>query len=107
MKSNPSDLEKLRAELEALILAHKRTRKWFWRTGTSSLVAAGLWILIYYFASDNVGVKETLAIIVGAILMWILFLWAFLLLRKLNRITDQVRRIENRLVQTLNGHPSK
>jgi hypothetical protein len=96
-----SKLEKLRSDLKVLVKRHRRTRAWFWRTGMASLAGAGLWIIIYCFASDNAGVKETLAIIVGAILMWTLFLWAFLLLRKLNRLTEEVRKIEAQLVDML------
>ena len=33
--------------------------------------------------------------------MWILFLWSFLLLRKLNRLTDEVRKIEGQLADML------
>ena len=86
MASQMTKLKKLRYDLKILVIRHRRTRAWFWRTGLASLAGAGLWILIYYFASNNAGVKETLAIIVGAILMWILFLWSFLLLRKPNRL---------------------
>ncbi len=93
-----SDIEQLRSNLTALIARHRRTRVWFWRTGIASLAAAGLWILIYSFASTNVGIKETLAIIIGAILMWLLFLWSFLLLRRLNRLTAEVKHIEKRLI---------
>ena len=101
MTSQVAKLKKLRSELTILITRHRRTRTWFWRTGAASLTGAGLWILIYYFASNNAGVKETLAIIIGAFLMWILFLWAFLLLRKLNRLTQEVRKLESQLVDML------
>lgn len=101
MEFSISRLEKLRSDLTMLVTRHRRTRAWFWRTGKASLVAAGLWITIYYFASDKPGVKETLAIIIGAILMWILFVWAFLLFRKLSRLTEEVRKIESQLVDML------
>ncbi|MDJ0765125.1 MAG: LapA family protein [Myxococcota bacterium] len=99
--------EQLRSDLTKLINKHRRTRTWFWRTGTASLVSAGLWIVIYTIASKEAGVKETLAIIVGAILMWILFLWAFFLLRKLNRLTAQVRRMEKQLIDVLIAKDSR
>ncbi|MCP4603219.1 MAG: hypothetical protein GY847_22340 [Proteobacteria bacterium] len=103
MSSPVSQFEKLRSDLLVLVIRHRRTRTWFWRTGAASLAAAGLWIIIYTFAADKAGVKETLAIIVGAILMWLLFLWAFFLLRKLNRLTDEIRRIEKRLIEQLSA----
>jgi Na+/melibiose symporter-like transporter len=97
MESRVTDMEKVRSDLAVLIARHKRTRAWFWRTGIASLVAAMLWIIIYKFASENAGVRETLAILVGAVLMWILFGWAFFLLRKLNAITAQVKKLEKKL----------
>ena len=101
MKRECMEVEQLRSELTVLVAHHRKTRLWFWRTGAASLSAAGLWILIYTFASDNAGVKESLAIIVGAFLMWLLFLWAFLVLRKLNRLTAQVRVLEKKLIHRL------
>jgi hypothetical protein len=47
------------------------------------------------------GVTESLAIIIGAFLMWILFLWSFFLMRKLNRLTDQVKKLEDQLLALL------
>jgi len=101
MISTPKEIEQLRSDLTVLVARHRRTRVWFWRTGIASLAAAGLWILIYSFASTNAGVKESLAIIIGAILMWLLFLWSFFLLRKLNRLTVEVKHIERRLIAGL------
>jgi len=103
MTIGANELERLRLELKTLVERHRRTRAWFWRTGISSLAAAGLWITIYIFASDNAGVKESLAIIIGAFLMWLLFLWAFFLLRKLNRLTGQVKTLEQRMIRLLQG----
>ncbi|MCP4678267.1 MAG: LapA family protein [Deltaproteobacteria bacterium] len=94
-------LEQIRADLNVLIARHHRTRNWFWRTGAASLVAAALWIIISIFASENRGVKESLAIIVGAFLMWLLFLWAFMLLRKLNRLTAEVKKLEIKLIERM------
>lgn len=94
-------LEQIRADLNVLIARHQRTRSWFWRTGAASLVAAGLWIVISIFASKNEGVKESLAIIIGAFLMWLLFLWAFMLLRKLNRLTVEVKKLEVQLIERM------
>ncbi len=96
-------LEQLRIDLKKLVTRHRRTRAWFWRTGTASLAAAGLWIVLYSFASDNAGVKESLAIIIGAILMWSLFIWAFFLLRKLQRLTIEVRKIERQLIRAISS----
>ena len=93
----PTHLDHLRLKLMTLIHQHHRTRTWFWRTGIAALTAAGLWILIYILAGDNLGVRESMAIIVGAILMWILFLWSFFLMRKLQRITDEVKEIERQI----------
>ncbi len=93
--------EQIRADLNVLIVRHHRTRNWFWRTGAASLVAAALWIIIYIFASKNAGVKESLAIIVGAFLMWLLFLWAFMLLRKLNQLTAEVKKLEFQLLESM------
>ncbi len=106
MSSEVQNLEKVRSDLATLISRHRRTRAWFWRTGISSLVAAGLWIIIYQFASDNAGVKETLAIILGAALMWILFGWAFFLLRKLNLLTQEVKGLERKLASLFAAHPA-
>lgn len=97
MISSRDDYEKTRIELAKLIARHSRARAWFWRTGISSLVAAALWILMYNLASDTYAPKETLAVILGAALMWILFLWAFFLLRKINIITDDIRRLERKM----------
>jgi hypothetical protein len=98
MATTPHKLPQLQAELKTLLQSHHTTNIWFRRTGAAALAAAGLWILIYLFAQDNIGVKKSLAIIVGSILMWLLFVWAFFLLRKLNRITARVRRLEVQLI---------
>ena len=97
MISNWDDYEKTRKELATLIGKHRRARAWFWRTGISSLIAAVLWIVMYNIAADSNAPKETLAVIGGAALMWILFIWAFFLLRKLNIITSDIRRLERRM----------
>lgn len=101
MDNEVKEVEQLRSDLTVLVCRHRKTRRWFWRTGAASLTGAGLWILIYTFASENAGVKESLAIIVGAFLMWLLFLWAFLILRKLNRLTQEVREIEKKLIEQI------
>jgi O-antigen/teichoic acid export membrane protein len=101
MPSRSTQQEQIQASLAALIQTHRTTRIWFWRTGAAALTAAFLWILIYLLAPDNMGVTESLAIIIGAFLMWILFLWSFLLMRKLNRLTDQVKKLEYRLLALL------
>jgi hypothetical protein len=101
MISRPTKQEQLRSDLATLIQSHRNTCIWFWRTGIAALAAAFLWILIYLLAPDNMGVTESLAIIIGAILMWILFLWAFFLMRKLNRLTDQVKDLEDQLLALL------
>ena len=93
------EYEQTRTELAGLIERHKRTRNWFRRTGIASLVAAGLWIVMYNLTSDAGTPRETLAVIVGAGLMWCLFTWAFFLLRKLNGITADIRRLERKLLQ--------
>lgn len=97
MSSNTNEFEKTRLEMAKLIASHRRTRTWFWRTGISSLAAAGLWLIMYNSISEKARVKETLAILVGAALMWILFLWAFLLLRKLNRLTLKIKGLERKI----------
>jgi hypothetical protein len=97
MSSNTNDFEKTRTEMAKLIASHRRTRRWFWRTGISSLAAAGLWLIMYNSVSEKARIKETLAILVGAALMWILFLWAFLLLRKLNRLTLKIKGLERKI----------
>ena len=83
------------------ILIHRdtRTRIWFRRTGISSLAAAAMWIVMYNLASDTLAPRETLAVILGAALMWILFTWAFFLLRKLNVITTDIRRLERKMLE--------
>lgn len=101
MTPESNEVGQLRSDLKTLVERHRKARRWFWRTGAASLAASGLWILIYTFASEHAGVKESLAIIVGAFLMWLLFLWAFLILRKLNRLTAQVRIVEKRLITQL------
>ena len=101
MIAGTPSLEQLRLDLKVLINRHRRTRRWFWRTGSASLAGAGLWIVIYIFAREDAGVKESLAIIVGAILMWTLFLWAFFLFRKLSRLTQEVRHIERKLMDVM------
>jgi Na+/melibiose symporter-like transporter len=93
--------ETLHSNLERLILKHRNTRAWFWRTGLASLLAAFLWIIVFAFAPDNIGVRESFAIIIGAILMWILFLWSFFLRRKLARLTMQVKQMEEQLTRSL------
>ena len=65
------------------------------------MAGAALWIIIYIVASEDAGVKEQLAIMIAAVLMWILFLWAFLLFRKLSKLTQEVRRIEKKLVDVM------
>ena len=101
MPSSATKLEQIRSDLARLIQSHRTTRVWFWRTGIAALTAAFLWILIYLLAPNNKGVTESLAIIVGAFLMWILFLWSFFLMRKLNRLTDQVKDLEDQLLALL------
>ncbi|MCP4198455.1 MAG: LapA family protein [Proteobacteria bacterium] len=101
MVSRSTQLEQLQSNLALLIQTHRATRIWFWRTGAAALAAAFLWILIYLLAPDNMGVTESLAIIIGAFLMWILFLWSFFLMRKLNRLTDQVKNLEDQLLALL------
>ena len=103
MSSNVNDFENIRTELQHLIIRHKRTRAWFWRTGISSLAAAGLWLIMYNYSPDNASVKETLAIIVGAALMWILFFWAFLLLNKLKRLTAKIKKLEKKIAVILSA----
>ena len=71
------------------------------------MIAAFLWILMYLFAPDNMGVRDAIAIFVGAILMWVLFLWSFFLVRKLNRITRQVKDVEARLLRHLEAEHEK
>jgi hypothetical protein len=106
MSSATNEFEQTRLEMAKLIASHKRTRTWFWRTGISSLAAAGLWLIMYNSISENARVKETLAILIGAALMWILFLWAFLLLRKLNRLTWKIKGLERKIDAILQtGHP--
>jgi hypothetical protein len=97
MSSSAQEFERLRTELQVLVARHKRTRAWFWRTGISSLAAAALWLIMYNVSPEHAGVKETLAIIVGAALMWVLFSWAFFLLRKLNRLTVKIKGLEKKL----------
>ena len=99
MTMRVEEYEQTRTELARLIGRHKRTRTWFRRTGISSLIAAGLWIIMYNLASDVNAPRETLAVILGAGLMWGLFTWAFFLLRKLNVITAEIRQLERKLVQ--------
>ncbi len=106
MSSNVNDFESIRTELQHLIIRHKRTRAWFWRTGISSLAAAGLWLIMYNYSPDHAGVKETLAVIVGAALMWILFSWAFFLLRKLNRLTAKIKDLEKKIAAILIADPN-
>ena len=103
MSSNTNEFEQTRLEMARLIASHKRTRTWFWRTGISSLAAAGLWLIMYNSISENARIKETLAILVGAALMWMLFLWAFLLLRKLNRLTWKIKGLERKIVAILSA----
>lgn len=97
MISSRDDYEKNRIELAKLIARHGRARMWFWRTGISSLIAAALWILMYNLAADNNTFKVTIAVILGAALMWILFIWAFFLLRKINIVTAEIRRLEQKM----------
>ena len=97
MISSWDDYEKTRKELAKLIGRHRRARIWFRRTGISSLVAAALWIVMYNLAEDSITPRETLAVMLGAALMWILFIWAFFLLRKLNLITADIRRLERKM----------
>ena len=99
MNSSLDDYESTRKELAKLIGRHKRARVWFRRTGISSLVAAGLWIIMYNLTTDSITPRETLAVMLGAALMWILFIWAFFLLRKLNLITADIRRLERKMVE--------
>jgi hypothetical protein len=97
MSSNTNEFEQTRLEMAKLIASHRRTRTWFWRTGISSLAAAGLWLIMYSSISERARIKETLAILVGAALMWMLFLWAFLLLRKLNKLTLRIKGLERKI----------
>jgi hypothetical protein len=97
MFSKTDEFEKIRKELSMLVAKHRKTRVWFWRTGFSSLTAAVLWIVMYNAASEKANVKETLAIILGAALMWILFTWAFFLLRKLHILTATIKQMERKL----------
>lgn len=97
MFSKVDEFEKLRKDLSLLVAKHKKTRVWFWRTGISSLMAAVLWIIMYNVASEKATVKESLAIILGAALMWILFTWAFFLLRKLHVLTAAIKQMERQL----------
>ncbi len=100
MSTRREEYEKARTQMAHLIRRHTRTRIWFRRTGISSLAAAALWIVMYNFSSDTlVAPRETLAVILGAALMWILFTWAFFLLRKLNVITADIRRLERKMLQ--------
>ena len=104
MSSNVNEFENIRTELQTLIARHRRTRAWFWRTGVSSLAAAGLWLIMYNYSPENASVKETMAIIVGAALMWILFSWAFFLLRKLNRLTAKIKTLEKKIALILSAN---
>ncbi len=97
MSFDQLNYEKTRQELKNLIIRHKRTRAWFWRTGASSLVAAALWIIMYNALSDQYTLTETIAVILGATLMWLLFAWAFFLFKKLNLIIEDIRRLERKL----------
>jgi hypothetical protein len=101
MPSSATKQKQIQSTLATLVQTHRATRIWFWRTGIAALTAAFLWIVIYLLAPDNMGVTESLAIIVGAFLMWILFLWSFFLMRKLNRLTDQVKDLEDQLLALL------
>jgi hypothetical protein len=98
MAPGAPQLEQLRTDLLTLVARHRRTKIWFWRTGAAALVAAGLWIILYIFGSEQAGVKEQLAIMIGAALMWLLFLWSFFLLRKLGHITIEVRKLEGKII---------
>lgn len=97
MTSSRDNYEKTRQELARLIGQHQKTKVWFRRTGSSALAAAGLWIVMYNAMSDKIEVKETLAVILGAGLMWLLFIWAFFLHRKLNTITAGIRFLERKM----------
>ena len=107
MASNTGEIERLKSDLTKLVTEQQKARIWFFRTGIASLIAAGLWILIYNFASERTGLqvsrlnKESLAIMLGAILMWILFIWAFFLQRKLSRIAAAAHTVEQKLVAIL------
>ena len=103
MSLSTNEFEQTRLEMAKLIATHRRTRSWFWRTGISSLAAAGLWLIMYSSISDRARIKETLAILVGAVLMWALFLWAFFLLRKLNRLTRKIKGLEKKIDLLLRG----
>jgi len=95
------EIESTRQRLSELVVLHRRTRAWFWRTGLAALAGAAIWIAIYLFSSGSVSVKSSLATLLGAFLMWILFFWSFFLLRKLNRITEEVQRVQQALIRML------
>jgi hypothetical protein len=99
MTSGRDSYEKTRQEMLRLIGRHQKTRMWFRRTGSASLVAAVLWIIMYNAMSEQAAVKETLAVILGAGLMWILFIWAFFLHRKLSIITADIRILERKMAE--------
>ncbi len=101
MISGRDSLEQQRLGLKVLIHQHRKTKRWFWRTGMASLVGACLWLATYFFASGEADIIETLAITIGAFIMWVLFLWAFWLLKKLRTITSKVWKAEKQLRQAI------
>ncbi|MDD5308777.1 MAG: hypothetical protein PHU25_15795 [Deltaproteobacteria bacterium] len=97
------DIQTLQAELKTLVDVYRKTRVWFWRLGASSLAAAAAWILIWVKASRDVTPRSGLAIVFGSLLMWILFLWVGLVMRKLNRITTRMNDLHEILQKLLTG----
>jgi len=97
-----SNIENSRNELTSLIEQFKRTKAWFWRTGIAFLVASVVWLTMYSFMPKNANIVQSLALVAFGILMWILFLWAFSVSRKLKVITIKVKKLEEKLETMLN-----
>jgi hypothetical protein len=103
MKAPAPDIQSLQAELKALIELYKRTKAWFWRVGASSLAAAAVWIFLWTRVARDTTQRGGLAIALGSVVMWILFLWSGLVMRKLNRITARMNALHETLQKMLTG----
>ena len=98
MTLNSEEQQQIHARLIKLVQLHENTRLWYWRTGLASLFAAAICIVGFVLLPDQAEFWPTVAIIVVTMVMWSLFLVAFRLQRKLDRILTEVKQVEKLLL---------
>ena len=106
MGNRDEEIQDIQRQLKDLLELHQRTKAWFWRTGTASLAAAAAWLFMWNKASNETDLRTGLAVAVAAVLMWFLFIWAFMLLRKMSRVARQALDLKQSLERLLARPPT-